>query len=242
VLSCANLIAATSSVVATVFSGGPGRPGQISGWDRSCGFSAGDDVMAVRSAEDVVALSRLGAQPRPLGFSQYRAVVPLWVPDALWRITRYVRARRGRGALAQEMADRLASELVSAGANSCAIPLGVAHVDHLLTASACLEVAQSLPDLNWVVYEDLPYVLEDPHGRETALAAVRDAGFELEPLDIDDDADADPETGRKRTAVSAYASQLRGLGERAETAIAAPERYHLLRRTMATTAQATTAQ
>jgi LmbE family N-acetylglucosaminyl deacetylase len=78
VLSCANLIAdVPDATVLTIFSGGPGRAGQISGWDRSCGFSTGDDVMGARAAEDLAALQQLGATQRSVGFSQYRAAVPL---------------------------------------------------------------------------------------------------------------------------------------------------------------------
>jgi LmbE family N-acetylglucosaminyl deacetylase len=227
VLSCANLIAGVpGGTVLTVFSGGPERAGQISAWDRLCGFSAGEDVMAARAAEDAAALSQLGASPRSLGFSQYRAVVPLWARTVLWRAIRHVRAHRGRSALTEEVAERLAGELRSTVVQSCAVPLGVSHDDHLVTTSACLEVARRLPEVRWVVYEDMPYALEDASGREAALAAVDSAGFTLEPMTVEIEGDAE----LKRAAVNAYGSQLRGLGARAELAIAAPERYYLLTR------------
>jgi LmbE family N-acetylglucosaminyl deacetylase len=232
VLSCAHLIAGlSSSFVLTVFSGGPEHAGQISAWDRSSGFSTGDDVMAARAAEDVAALSRLGATPRALGFSQYRAAVPLWARTVLWRVIRHIRTNRGRDLLGRDIVERLAGELESMAPQSCVIPLGVSHDDHLLTSSACLEVARRLPEVRWVVYEDMPYALEDATGREAALAAVDSAGFTLEPMTVEIEGDAE----LKRAAVNAYGSQLRGLGERAELAIAAPERYYLLTRRLATT-------
>jgi LmbE family N-acetylglucosaminyl deacetylase len=225
VLSCADLIAGlSSSFVLTVFSGGPARVGQISAWDRSCGFSTGDDVMAARAAEDVAALNQLGATPSALGFSQYRAAVPLWARTVLWRVIRHVRTNRGRDLLGRDIVERLAGELESMAPQSCVMPLGVSHDDHLLTSSACLEVARRMPEVRWFVYEDLPYALEDTAGRDAALAAVRAAGFEPEPMNVVIESD----TERKRAAVDCYASQLRGLGERVELAVSAPECYYLL--------------
>jgi LmbE family N-acetylglucosaminyl deacetylase len=233
VLSCADLIASADGCsVLTIFSGGPARSGQISGWDRSCGFSRGDDVMSARAAEDLAALRQLAATQRSLGFSQYRAAVPLWAHNVIWRAIRLVRVRRGREELAGHVVDSLTSELEAASPQSCVFPLGVSHHDHRLTASVCLEVARRLPALRWLIYEDMPYALEDAAGRRAALAAVRSAGFELEPIELGISGDEQ----RKRAAVSCYGSQLRGLGDRAEAAIVAAERYHLLTPRVAITA------
>jgi LmbE family N-acetylglucosaminyl deacetylase len=151
----------------------------------------------------------------------------------IWRAIRLVRVRRGRRELAVHLVDSLTRELEASNPQSCVLPLGVSHHDHRLTASVCLEVAPKLPELDWLVYEDMPYALEDSAGREAGLATVRSAGFELEPIDLGITGDQE----RKRAAVSSYASQLRGLGDRAEAAVSAPERYYLLTPRVATPSQ-----
>jgi LmbE family N-acetylglucosaminyl deacetylase len=190
--------------------------------------------MGARAAEDLAALRLLGATQRSLGFSQYRAAVPLWAHNVIWRVIRHVRVRRGLDELARQVLDSLTTELETTTPETCVIPLGVSHHDHLLTARVCLEVARTLPAVRWLVYEDMPYALEDEAGRDAALAAVRGAGFSLEPVNVEIGTD----TQRKRAAVRCYASQLRGLGGRVELAITAPERYHLLTPTMATASSA----
>lgn len=234
VLSCTELITrADRSTVVTVFSSGPTRAGQISGWDRVCGFSAGDDVMAVRAAEDVAALASLEAAPASLGFSQYRAAVPHWARFVIARGIRFVRAQRSGVGLPQRVADALTGRLQAIQATTCAVPLGVSHADHKLTTLACLQVARQLPGVRWLVYEDMPYSIQSPAARAAAFKKLNSAGFALEPVSFDHE----PDMARKRAALACYGTQLRGLGKGADLALATPERYYLLTRRVATAPQ-----
>jgi LmbE family N-acetylglucosaminyl deacetylase len=226
VLSCAGLIAgADDTTVLTVFSDGPEHPGRISDWDHACGFSVGDDVMAARAAEDAAALARLGATPAALGFSQYRAAVPHWARFVIARGIRYVRVHRSGVGLAQRVANALTEQIQAIGVSTCAVPLGVAHPDHRITALACLEVARRVPDVRWLIYEDMPYSIQSPSGREAALAGLNPAGFSIEPVTLD----LEHELEQKREALSCYRSQLEALGAGVEMALNTPERYYRLR-------------
>ena len=49
------------SSVITDCGGNPGQQTDIRQWDRDCGFKEGDDVMAIRRAEDAAALELLGS-------------------------------------------------------------------------------------------------------------------------------------------------------------------------------------
>lgn len=224
ILSCSDLIAAvTDGLVITVFSGGPASVDPLPKWDRDCGFSAGDDVTAMRAAEDTAALARLGATGFGLGLwdAQYRMQTPYWIPELFARIVRNINARRGPTAADIAV---LAGDLRSYKIASCVIPLGITHRDHRLAAEACLKLAQLKPDVRWLVYEDLPYAAESEEDRAGAIAAVEQAGFRLERAELE--LYSDP--ARKREALDCYPTQLRALGDRAELAIATPERYHLL--------------
>jgi LmbE family N-acetylglucosaminyl deacetylase len=75
VFACGSLLETyPGSTVVTVCAEGPSPDGSLTEWDRSSGFQVGDDVMALRRGEDVLALSRLGAHALWLSFydSQYR--------------------------------------------------------------------------------------------------------------------------------------------------------------------------
>lgn len=233
VLSCAGLIAgAGASTVLTVFSGGPPRAGQISSWDRRCGFTVGDDVMAARAAEDAAALACLGAKPAALGFSQYRAAVPNWARFVVARTIRYVRLHSSGGRLVGRIASALDEQLQTIGATSCAAPLGVAHPDHRITALACLEVARRRPHIRWLIYEDMPYSVRSPSGRERALSGLARAGFTLSPVNFE----LEQGPARKHAALQCYRSQLEALGDDLQIALTRPERYYVLGESAASTA------
>jgi hypothetical protein len=62
-LSCVSLVARhPGAVLLTVFGAGPPRVNPITRWDRASGFAPGDDVIAVRAAEDLDACDALGAR------------------------------------------------------------------------------------------------------------------------------------------------------------------------------------
>jgi LmbE family N-acetylglucosaminyl deacetylase len=220
VLSCARQIGTRpGSTVLTVFSGGPDRVDRLTVWDEKCGFAPGDDVLAVRLQEDDDALSCLQARGKGLAFwdRQYRSASR----NGAMRSTR---AEIGTEKLVPDIAETLGGAVEDLGLATVFIPLGVTHPDHKLAATACLHVARARPQTDWIVYEDLPYARESAAAREAALAVLAAAGFTLEPLALGDGAELE----RKRAAIECYRTQVKGLGERVDVALAGPERYHQL--------------
>jgi len=227
VLSCAQILAANpGSTVLTVFSGGPPSIDILTSWNAACGFALGDDVMGIRTAEDDAALATLGARGIRLGLweRQYRWGQPD-VSRTLATRLRYLRQQyRRESGLVAEGAEKLRTAIAATDLTTWLMPLGVTHPDHRLTRQICLRVARELPDRQWLVYEELPYSAEHGNARRRALAAIKRAGFQLQPAPYEPDADQD----RKRAALAHYASQLKALGQRAEFSISTPERYHVL--------------
>jgi LmbE family N-acetylglucosaminyl deacetylase len=187
VLSCGELIAAhRDALVATVMAGRPDPyPSPLPEWDLQSRFRGGDDVVAVRRAEDTSALASLGARCAWLDFLDQQ-----YAPAA----------RPSPHAIANALADVVR-------ASSCdvvASPLGIVHPDHQLTAAACFELARRLPSLTWIIYADAPYKTAHPAQVDARVAALRADGFVL--------ADSDPARihadPRKQAAIECYATQL----------------------------------
>jgi LmbE family N-acetylglucosaminyl deacetylase len=192
-LGCAGLVVRhPGAMVATVTAGRPG-PHTLTHWDRRCGFGEGDDVVGVRRKEDRAALSILGASPVWLDFLD-RQYAPVADP--------------GEVALAVEHL------LTETAPDVVAMPLGLSHPDHLMTAAACREVARRRNEVRWIVYEDAIY---RPLVRERLAE-----GFELRDVEVPT---VDPQ--RKRDAIACYATQVRGLGDLLVDAYE-PERYWML--------------
>ena len=106
-----------------------------------------------------------------------------------------------------------------------AIPLGLSHPDHEIAAEACLDVAQRLPDIDWLVYEELPYAVSLPDTVSEAVANLRSRGFVLESavgIEVAVDIPA------KRRAVDCYRSQVGSLGAGVDAALDATERIRRL--------------
>ena len=228
VLSCGAAIAAIpESLVITVFSGGPAPGDPISGWDRDCGFAPGDGVATIREQEDRAALVLLGSHGSGLAFmpAQYRIA-------ASSRVTRLMALARRRSRtvgdsdLQREVTAKLAAALRTIAPDTCVIPLGVSHPDHVLTAASGLSLVDIFPDCRWLAYTDLPYGAEDTDAFEQATRRVRAAGCRLEPTALTEHG----EPQLKRRAVDCYASQVRGLGDRVAIALASPESYFELSR------------
>ena len=193
VLGCAGLVASHPGAnVVTVAAGRPG-PHPLTDWDRRCGFGEGDDVVGARRREDEAALMVLGARPMWLDFLDGQYGPP---PPHAELVTAIERAMDG--------------------ATNVASPLGLFHNDHVLTASACFDVARSQNTVSWLIYEDAIY-RATPGRTEEALAALKVRGFTLRDVDI-------PESPAKRQAVERYPSQVRGLAGLLEDAYR-PERY-----------------
>jgi LmbE family N-acetylglucosaminyl deacetylase len=193
VLGCAGLVVAhPGALVVTVTAGKPG-PHPLTDWDRRCGFADGDDAVGVRRAEDRSALAVLGATPVWLEFLDSQYAPTASVP---------------------EVADAIDMVLRTSSADSVAMPLGLHHPDHLLTAAACRDVARRRPSLKWIVYEDVIY---------RRLISDRNAdGFVLRDLDV-----TEVIARRKREAIEQYPTQLKGLTDEWLDALE-PERYWTL--------------
>jgi LmbE family N-acetylglucosaminyl deacetylase len=201
----------------TVFAGGPDRVDPLPGWDVTCGFRPGDDVVATRRLEDREAAEVLRASTRHLVH---------W--DRQYRGPEHGYDGPGSGALVARIAADVAVVIDELDADAWLIPLGILHPDHRAAAEGCLDVAAVRRDIDWLVYEELPYATAFPEQRDEAVDHLRRKGFELVP-------EADEGTPRredlKRRAVECYRTQLDALGPGAEEAILIPERIGRLMRT-----------
>lgn len=137
VLGCGDLLHHHPGAhVVTVFAEDPEHHGALTDWDRRAGLAAGDDVMALRRAEDRAALATLGATPCWLAFR-----------DAQYAPSSDV------ATLARALDAVLAA----------ADPLCVArlfHADHALVHRAALRVLRSDParrTRTWLAYADALY-------------------------------------------------------------------------------------
>ena len=211
-LSCGNFLAAhPGSSLATVFAGGPSRVDPLPSWDITCGaFQPGDDVVRIRRQEDLRAAEILGAATRHLVH---------W--DGQYREPDHGYTGPESDALVQQIAADVKVMVQQLDVDAWLIPLGILHPDHRAVALACLEVATALPDVEWLVYEELPYATAFPEHRDEAIGRLQGRGFAVHP-------GADAGTPRneeaKRRAVDAYRTQLEALGPGVEEAIATPER------------------
>lgn len=223
VLSCASVIT-KGSLVVTVFAAGPSGPEPLLRWDVGSGcFSPGDDIFALRAAEDDEALAHFEAHGQRLTFwdVQYRearSAGPVLMP----RIRRQLRAwiPRGDSELSASIASELEATIGATGLDAWFVPLGIYHPDHVIVGGILPALMRRNPAIRWYVYEELPYALEQRHLRWRAHRRLESAGFVLEPIPVRAD------TELKRAAVSCYRSQLGPLGARVETALGAPERVY----------------
>ena len=205
-LSAGNFLRACDRpTILTVFGGIPERYGELTEWDASCGFAEGDDVVALRRAEDRAAAAHLGATARWLDFvdSQYRSEPPS----------------------AADIAGRIASVAGEIRATTIALPFGIQHEDHRLTHDACALLLRDQRELapNWVAWVDIPYRLWFADQVTERLDSLRQRGFQLAPSEF-------VMTDAKRAALDEYASQAKGLGDKAMENATRPEQLYLLTR------------
>lgn len=215
-LSCGRFLGANpGSLMVTVLAEGPACVDPLPAWDLESGsFMPGDDVVEARRNEDRRAADVLGASSCHLGF---------W--DRQYRSAEYgYEGPTDRALLAEAIAGDLRRLIDRVAGDRWLIPLGILHPDHRLTARACLDVAGNLPDLDWIVYEELPYAIAFPQERDKAMTSLVARGFELAPVHGFASADA----SLKRRAIDCYRSQLGPLGSSVESAIATPERLSRL--------------
>jgi LmbE family N-acetylglucosaminyl deacetylase len=194
VLGTARLLSlAPGATVVTVFAGNPpAYPDPMRKWDVQSGFAPGDDVMAVRRAEDTAALAVLDASPCHLDFVEY-SYRPNDEPVA-----------------PEVIAPVLADTLLRLQPTLVLVPFGLANPDHDVTHRAAMlaraDDRLATAGIAWWCYEDCGYK-HIPGMLAWRVATLFRDGVWPTPVA----APVDPTEARKRAAVACYPTQLRAL-------------------------------
>lgn len=218
-LSCASFLATRpGSHMVTAFAGGPRTVDPLPDWDADSGaFLPGADVVGERRHEDLLASATLGASSHHLDHWDWQYRDPTYGYEGPTK----------RRELANRISGDLASLVDVLELDTWVIPLGLVHPDHQATATGCLIVAGSRPEIDWLVYEDLPYAQVFPSEMERATERFLERGFMLSPaLGLEFEIPIDDPI--KRRAIECYRSQLGPLREGVDLAIMTPERIHRL--------------
>lgn len=233
VLSCGQLLAAhAGSRVVTVFSSGPEAVDPLPFWDQMCAFKPGDNVMAIRQLEDDEAMQRAGATGHRLGFwdGQYRTAPPVRLARLRPGAVRAARAKNDVVALAEAVRSRLHEVVTDLEVDTWLVPLGLHKGDHELVAGACLDLVSALPEKRWVIYEELPYRVENPDTPRELLETLRkERSLDTRPADLA----VDPDLSKKQAMVECHRSQLVALRDRVRLAVEGPEVFHEVLRAQA---------
>jgi LmbE family N-acetylglucosaminyl deacetylase len=186
VLGSAHLLdAATEAMVVTVFGGRtPRTSARVTSWDRRCGFTPDDDVVAIRREENAQALGELGVEACDLHL-----------------VDRQYRPRRYRP---DDVASALAPVVAGWRPTNVALPLGIGHSDHWLAAEGALRLTDG-DGSERIAYTELPYGWRTPDLVVQRLARLR-TRYDMLP------APQAPRPAAKAKAVACYSSQLRALG------------------------------
>ena len=217
-LSCATVLAARpGSSMVTALAGGPPSVDPITGWEALSGaFQPGADVVGARRAEDALAATMLGCHCRHLDH---------W--DHQYRNATYgYEGPTDDAGLVRAVASDLGSLVQRATLGTWMIPLGLSHPDHVIAAAACLALVDEFPDVDWLVYEELPYAVYQPGAVGSAIAGLRSQGFDVQPAGIE----TSPDPEGKRRVIDCYRSQVKTLGDGVDVAVNATERVHRLSR------------
>ena len=190
VLGCGRFMARHPGVtVVTVYAGGPRiYPDPMTHWDQISGFQAGDDVLALRRAEDARALAEVDAVPYWLDFVEHQYLErPDWVgPD------------QTAGTIEQTLRELVPTAVF--------MPFGLANPDHDATHAAAIRVRTNFPDPAWFAYEDFGYK-HIPGLLAWRVSQLFRSGLWPTPVAL---AVESPDVG-KRAALAHYESQLRAL-------------------------------
>jgi len=211
-LGAAHLLSShPGSTVVTVLAGRPpAYPDTVSEWDAAGGFTAGDDVVAVRREEDRAAMASLGARPVWLEFADHQYLEPDQRPAP------------------GDVAAALAEAVAGADATAVFLPMGLANPDHVLTHDAGLGVRDALGadggGPSWFCYEDGGYS-HLPGLLAWRVAKLFRSGLWPTPAIVP----VVPDGAAKRAAIECYRSQVAPLrrdhllAERLEANV--PEQY-----------------
>ncbi|MCU1452332.1 MAG: hypothetical protein JWN46_478 [Acidimicrobiales bacterium] len=194
VLSCGQLLSRhPGATVVTVFCGYPATyPDPPNAWAQLSGFSAGDDIVAARRAEDERALALLRATPVHLdGFAEadLQPTEPVATPE--------------------QVAAALEAVLTGLCPTMVLLPLGLANSEHVTVHDAALAVRARWPVADapsWIAYQDVAYH-QIPGLLAWRVSKLFRSGIWPTPVAMP----VDPDGRAKREAVAAYASQVRAL-------------------------------
>jgi len=217
VLGAAHLLGSyPGSTVITVVAGWPpSYPEEATDWDACGGFVAGDDVVAARRKEDIVALEVLNA-------------TPVWLDVADHQYLEKEQRQK-----AAEVAPSLREAIEHLDPTAVFLPMGIANPDHVLTHDAGLiartQLAGSGPVGSdqapvWFCYEDHGYK-HIPGLLAWRVAKLFKAGIWPTPAIVP----VEPDMMLKRRAIACYVSQVpplerdHALSERLDANV--PEQY-----------------
>ena len=174
------------TAVITVLGGRPpAYPDPPSDWDALGGFTADDDVVALRREEDRRAMDVLDAQPVWLEFSDHQYLEPADRPHP------------------EDVAPALERAITALDPTAVFIPMGLANPDHVLTHDAALLVRDRCQDVSWFAYEDHGYK-HIPGILAWRVSKLFRAGLWPTPALVPVASDSE----RKRRAIWCYTSQI----------------------------------
>jgi LmbE family N-acetylglucosaminyl deacetylase len=195
VLSCGQLLSRhAGTTVVTVFCGFPATyPDPPNAWAVLSGFTAGDDIVALRRDEDRRALARLGAHALHLdGFAE----ADLQPDEPV--------------ATAADVAEVLQRVLHELDPTMVVLPMGLANPEHVTVHDAALLVRDGWSadgaGPSWIAYQDVAYH-HIPGLLAWRVSTLFHAGLWPTPVAMPVDADH----GAKRAALAEYTSQMRAL-------------------------------
>jgi len=199
-----------STVITVVAGWPPSYPDEVTDWDACGGFVTGDDVVAARRKEDIVALEVLNASP-------------VWLD-----VTDHQYLTKEQRQKATEVAPSLKEAIEHLEPTAVFLPMGIANPDHVLTHDAGLiarsELAGSDDAPVWFCYEDHGYK-HIPGLLAWRVATLFKAGIWPTPAIVP----VDPDMTLKRRAIACYVSQVQplerdhALSERLDANV--PEQY-----------------
>ncbi len=180
------LLAHPGATVVTVCGGPPAQyPDPPTEWDALGGFTAGDDVVALRREEDRAAMAVLGAEPGWLDFVDHQYLTPAERADP------------------KDVAVAIEHVIADVRPTAVFIPMGLANPDHVITHEAGALLAARRDDLTWFCYEDSGYK-HIPGMLAWRVSKLFASDLWPTPMVVPAELDHD----RKRRAIECYKSQL----------------------------------
>jgi LmbE family N-acetylglucosaminyl deacetylase len=193
VLGIGNVIsAAHDPIVATIFAGDPGDVG-ASSWDSAIGDTASEATI-LRRNEDIDAMRLLGATAVHLGFL-----------EASYRSRFGCHETRGSVDLFSSIRREIVDLLDAHEPDAVVIPVGLHHIDHLITTTAGISASLTDRRCDLWAYAEQPYADFD-----AAFARRRVRGLRAVAVPLEFSSECE-HLAAKVNAVRAYRSQIEPL-------------------------------